>query len=259
MVARYYNSSISRLLSVDPTRDSVSVVVPNTWNRYSYVVNRPVAYLDPTGKVYTKFDRGFGDALGRLYSSGSPTASLVVTQFDLNPLRVSGRVDAGSKFKVVDAPGRSGSPPTIWKFDGSLPSKSEVEFYGGTGVSPILGEQRDLVGVSPGKEVVVYAGSKEHSSLRDLPTAEYVDRVVLHETVHFNAETSSEACSTSAETAYAADRPRNGGVYSAFTGVSSLGSWSRIAGDYAILQIGGGATRMGAAPTIYVDGIEQGR
>lgn len=49
MVARYYSSSLGRLLAVDPDPGSVDREVSQTWNRYAYARNNPLARLDRTG------------------------------------------------------------------------------------------------------------------------------------------------------------------------------------------------------------------
>ena len=52
MHARYYNGNLGRFLSVDPTQKTKSGVrLPQLWNRYSYVSNNPLHYVDPTGAV----------------------------------------------------------------------------------------------------------------------------------------------------------------------------------------------------------------
>ncbi|MEW6732369.1 MAG: fibronectin type III domain-containing protein [Acidobacteriota bacterium] len=45
--ARYYGSMFGRFLSPDPL--SGTVVNPQTWNRYAYVLNNPLKFVDPTG------------------------------------------------------------------------------------------------------------------------------------------------------------------------------------------------------------------
>ncbi|HKO55574.1 MAG TPA: RHS repeat-associated core domain-containing protein [Thermoanaerobaculia bacterium] len=47
MHARYYAPAMGRFLSMDPIMPSPSL--PQVWNRYSYVHNNPVAYVDPHG------------------------------------------------------------------------------------------------------------------------------------------------------------------------------------------------------------------
>ncbi|MFA6521926.1 MAG: RHS repeat-associated core domain-containing protein [Candidatus Gracilibacteria bacterium] len=52
--ARYYDSRISRFISLDPAginlADIRSFTNPQGWNMYSYALNNPVKYTDPSGK-----------------------------------------------------------------------------------------------------------------------------------------------------------------------------------------------------------------
>jgi RHS repeat-associated protein len=47
--ARYDSSSLGRFMSVDPSRESVSPANPQSWNRYAYALNNPLAYVDRNG------------------------------------------------------------------------------------------------------------------------------------------------------------------------------------------------------------------
>ena len=47
---RYYGSQSGRFTSVDPLISSSKLNNPQSWNRYSYVVNNPLRYVDPTGE-----------------------------------------------------------------------------------------------------------------------------------------------------------------------------------------------------------------
>ena len=51
--ARYNSSSIGRFMSVDPSRVSVKLYDPQTWNRYAYARDNPLRYVDPNGKWST--------------------------------------------------------------------------------------------------------------------------------------------------------------------------------------------------------------
>ena len=51
MLARYHVSSFGRFTSVDPTRESVNLETPATWNRYSYSRNNPINRFDPDGRA----------------------------------------------------------------------------------------------------------------------------------------------------------------------------------------------------------------
>jgi RHS repeat-associated protein len=52
--ARYYSSGLGRFVSVDPLDLSGEVADPQSWNRYSYVTNRPLLFIDPTGEKKKK-------------------------------------------------------------------------------------------------------------------------------------------------------------------------------------------------------------
>jgi RHS repeat-associated protein len=60
---REYHPPSSRWISPDPAGlAAVDVTVPQTWNRYAYVANSPLAYVDPDGTSI--FDFGFGSSHG---------------------------------------------------------------------------------------------------------------------------------------------------------------------------------------------------
>jgi RHS repeat-associated protein len=59
MHARFYNPWIGRFLSVDPIGGSPGA--PQSWNRYSYVMNNPPNLVDPTGEAAKEY----ADALDR--------------------------------------------------------------------------------------------------------------------------------------------------------------------------------------------------
>jgi RHS repeat-associated protein len=52
MHARYYSPWLARFLSVDPQPGTVAL--PQTWNRYAYTANNPIAATDPDGQVLFK-------------------------------------------------------------------------------------------------------------------------------------------------------------------------------------------------------------
>ena len=47
--ARHHASLIGRFMTTDPTMKSVNVLSPQTWNRYAYVTNNPLRFVDPLG------------------------------------------------------------------------------------------------------------------------------------------------------------------------------------------------------------------
>jgi RHS repeat-associated protein len=59
MHARYYNGVAGRFLSADPHIGKTGD--PQSWNRYAYVKNNPLAQTDPTGLDTKDFLKGAGD------------------------------------------------------------------------------------------------------------------------------------------------------------------------------------------------------
>jgi RHS repeat-associated protein len=51
MMARHCSPFTARFLSVDPALESVDPFQPQSWNRYNYVQNNPLLYVDPSGEI----------------------------------------------------------------------------------------------------------------------------------------------------------------------------------------------------------------
>jgi RHS repeat-associated protein len=59
--ARYYSSRQGRFTSVDPLNASGIASNPQSWNRYSYTINNPLTYVDPSGLIWGKLETNGGD------------------------------------------------------------------------------------------------------------------------------------------------------------------------------------------------------
>ena len=75
MLARYYSAQLGRFLAVDPGNDT-DLANAQSWNRYTYVRNNPIAYVDPDGRELTFADTAEvahqADLVSELYDA-SPT------------------------------------------------------------------------------------------------------------------------------------------------------------------------------------------
>ncbi len=92
--ARYFSSTHGRFTSVDPMLGSASPTNPQTWNRYSYTLNNPLRYTDPSGMVTdvgTKEDKEREEqerkkkqqgqeAVNPCYPSGSPGCDPIIKE-----------------------------------------------------------------------------------------------------------------------------------------------------------------------------------
>jgi RHS repeat-associated protein len=54
--ARYFSSIQGRFTSFDPLLSSGMPQEPQSWNRYSYTINNPLKYIDPTGLIWVYQD-----------------------------------------------------------------------------------------------------------------------------------------------------------------------------------------------------------
>lgn len=80
--ARYYTSGMGRFMSPDPIiMNDLRMINPQRWNKYSYAVNNPIVFDDPSGKdaAYVNFDKmanGAGHAgILSIHADGSATYS----------------------------------------------------------------------------------------------------------------------------------------------------------------------------------------
>jgi RHS repeat-associated protein len=91
--ARHYTSSMGRFMSVDPGFESEILELPQTWNRYSYVYNRPTFSNDPDGRcppcigalVGGAIEGGF-DLGKQLYNNGGSLSDVSWREVGANAL-----------------------------------------------------------------------------------------------------------------------------------------------------------------------------
>ena len=77
--ARYYGSSMGRWMSPDPSMESEILELPQTWNRYSYVYNRPTYATDPDGRCPPCVAAIVGGVVGGLAEGGWNLGSQLVS------------------------------------------------------------------------------------------------------------------------------------------------------------------------------------
>lgn len=52
MKGRFFGPATARFLSSDPLPEGAQLNNPQSWNRYAYVLNRPLNYTDPSGQEW---------------------------------------------------------------------------------------------------------------------------------------------------------------------------------------------------------------
>ncbi|HEV8431327.1 MAG TPA: RHS repeat-associated core domain-containing protein [Pyrinomonadaceae bacterium] len=126
MKARYYHGFLGRFTSADPLLASGRPPNPQSWNRYSYVLNNPVRLVDPTG--YEAQDNTNPDQAQRKDSSQQPAkvdettkdgVKVTVTQltepvaFDNKPIAGKNRTGVGVQLVIkVEENGKPASGAT---------------------------------------------------------------------------------------------------------------------------------------------------
>jgi len=106
MHARHYSPYLCRFLAMDPAAQSVTLGLPQSWNKYAYVGNNPINRVDPDGRlaflatvlVGGLTDAGFQVAINAI--SGEPLSAGVGKAF------VTGAVIGATGVGVVKLVGK---------------------------------------------------------------------------------------------------------------------------------------------------------
>jgi RHS repeat-associated protein len=93
MMARFNSGNAGRFLSPDPILGNATN--PQSWNRYSFVLNSPLNYTDPTGKIWKRPEQEAGSptyntlhgSLQIQANNGGPTAFELQTAAALQDMR----------------------------------------------------------------------------------------------------------------------------------------------------------------------------
>jgi RHS repeat-associated protein len=100
MHARYYRPGLGRFLSVDPALGNPAN--PQSWNRYSYVQNQPINFLDGTGAYREDFHRDLTLVLA-IAAGYTPSAAFAIAAATQLPDE-----DGRSPTSISNLPGREG-------------------------------------------------------------------------------------------------------------------------------------------------------
>lgn len=149
--ARYYDGAIGRFISVDPWEGDLTD--PQTLNKYSYVLNNPLKYVDPTGEKAVTRLVGFaqiGDGfLNLALSAASAAYSTVPNPISSNTSRaysVSTFYSATSDFALGATKVITGEDVVPQSAEGYLkfPSKLPMHFGKGSKSKKLLKQLTDV-------------------------------------------------------------------------------------------------------------------
>jgi RHS repeat-associated protein len=190
MLARYYSpAGTFRFASVDPSPDSISLFVPQSWNRYTYSGNNPVRFFDPDGREYTSEK---GKALKKaVKETGSEAGGEVVDKADAKEEKIDVQESDKALVAVVDpATGAVGKTKEVSsdKIDDAKSDLSEG-LKEGQEVQVVAGnyeQKKDSEGNVTGSVITIYMGSQADGpeQLRDLNKDAYKQTVFVHESAH---------------------------------------------------------------------------
>lgn len=104
---RYFSGAQGRFTALDPTMESVLLVNPQTWNRYTYVLNNPLAFVDADGELWistgdTKNPYSWVDKCGKGQTCYTSTAAVVGDQLRVYGDRDVADVNNYGKNSMVD-------------------------------------------------------------------------------------------------------------------------------------------------------------
>ena len=119
--ARYLSNVQGRFTSVDSLRASGKRYIPQSWNRYSYALNNPLMYTDPTGLLWVRNNSSgaytwipddlWGEASQQTYDNGKQLYT------PLKPEELEYDTDQGRV--RLDPRGPNSGNPTGWAIVGS--------------------------------------------------------------------------------------------------------------------------------------------
>lgn len=185
--ARYYYNNHGRFTAVDPLLASGKSANPQTFNRYTYTMNRPLILTDPTGlQSGRKPNKGQDDDVIKVGTTAPKIESVQTTYLDKT---IYGDVPVGGKFQITytytvqadtegeQKPEEMGSiqPAPTRRTDGSIddsksPRGTLADAQGLEKTEP------DVVKVSPaGKQEGFRVTKTETFVVKDLPDRKYKD------------------------------------------------------------------------------------
>ena len=104
--ARYFSSAQGRFTSVDPLLASGRPAMPQSWNRYSYVLNNPLRLVDPTGTIDGDPQEKNKRVTVVVFTGGHPSSD-GSSASQITKVRAGGNTDGLGEASTTDVEGES--------------------------------------------------------------------------------------------------------------------------------------------------------
>lgn len=183
-MARYYSSSLGRFMAVDPASESINPAIPQTWNRYTYALNNPLKYTDPTG-------RAVDDAGKPLVAAGKASSDLTEKQKEDLKTAESDDIDRRTyvdhdkaAFAEREADGQHLKKDTTVEYDLTKPEdrakaeEAKKNAAAGSPLQPLAGSWQPT-GTKEG-QITIYDGTRQLNS-PDSDQTKWQVKVFVHE------------------------------------------------------------------------------
>ncbi len=109
-VNRTYAPIVGRFNQSDPYKSDIQVQIPQSWNRYSYVINSPTTFIDPLGlNLEMPNSSSECETIGQFFSgSGGMPVACIKVQLGGGPKKVQDQCEVKVRWRRID-----GIPGTI--------------------------------------------------------------------------------------------------------------------------------------------------
>jgi RHS repeat-associated protein len=98
---RTYSPALGRFNQSDPYQSEFQARIPQSWNRFSYVINSPTTFTDPTGlKLEMPNDSSECEALGNFYFGRIPVACVRV-QVGRGPIKIQDQCEVKVRWRFI--------------------------------------------------------------------------------------------------------------------------------------------------------------
>jgi RHS repeat-associated protein len=161
--SRYYSSQLGRFTSTDPLMASGRSAMPQSWNRYAYVLNNPLSLVDPTG-----LSEEGGTTIkhpDQIFYVERPTG---IATIETKSLGEDPKNPGIQKYRVEFTVTENGTPRSDVKFQDTVIvplGEAEGKITAPADAHPVIGVDNNNTEVSPEKHIVTLTVGEESKTI----------------------------------------------------------------------------------------------